>query len=350
VLCFYAVSRTVFFLGLYVVSHLETVWTSDLPVADVQAYDTFVASARGGHFSQMRSWAPIAVGARPRIPRYFMARRDGRVVGAALILQLGVLGVIPLPAAQIERGPVCDDPEDLPDVIHALRRQAGRHGILRLSIMPYWADEAKERVEGLLKDDGFSDVQSYAGSHVRALRLDLSSLSSDDPFSGSEFTKLRKELRRAERAGATWRRGKEEDIDKFRQMLEERARGDGGRVPAKPYFHALKGHFLPYEDQRAVFVAEHEGKAVSVIFVIRHGPVTFFVAGASSGRELAFSKMVQPMAGAVLWAKQHGSATFDFGGMPMPGDRDSKRNAIAMFKRSFSRTEISLVHEHVRWF
>ena len=133
-------------------------------------------------------------------------------------------------------------------------------------------------------------------------------------------------------------------------MLEQRLRSDGKRIPTKLYYDALKDHFLSCESQRAMFVGEYAGDAVSAIFVTRHGPVAAFAVGASSARDLSFSKMVQPMASAVLWAKGQGSATFDFGGMPMPGDADPKRNSIGLFKRSFSRTEIALVHEHVRWF
>ncbi|MDE2133796.1 MAG: peptidoglycan bridge formation glycyltransferase FemA/FemB family protein [Alphaproteobacteria bacterium] len=329
---------------------LDTVWSSRLSAADGDAYDSFVATARGGHYSQTRAWARVAEAARPVVTRYFLARRDGRVVGAALVLRARTLAMLPLPIAQIERGPVCDDPGDMPDVLEALRGQTRRHGILRLSVMPYWAGEAKKRVERSLKERGFSDVQSYAGSHVRALRLDLSSLSAHDPFAGNEFTKLRKELRRSERAGATSRRGREEDVDKFRGMLEQRLRSEGRRTPIKSYYGALKDYFLSCESQRAMFVGEHEGDAVSAIFVTRHGPVAAYAAGASSARELSFSKMVQPMSCAVLWAKEQGSTSFDFGGMPMQGDTDPKRNSIALFKRSFSRTEIDLVHEHVRWF
>jgi lipid II:glycine glycyltransferase (peptidoglycan interpeptide bridge formation enzyme) len=329
---------------------LDTVWSSELSATDGQAYDSFVATALGGHFSQTRSWAKVATASKPFVARYFLARRDGRVVGAALILRTQILGAVALPFVKIERGPVCDDPDDMPDLLESLLGQSRRHGILRLSVMPYWAGEAKPRIEQLLKERGFADVQSFTGSHVRALRLDLSTFSADDPFAGSEFTKLRKELRRSERAGATSRRGTEEDVEKFRGMLEQRLRSEGKRTPTKLYYDALKDYFLSREGQRAMFVGEYEGDAVSAIFVTRHGSIAAFAAGASSARELSFSKMVQPMSSAVLWAKEQGSATFDFGGMPMQGDTDPKRNSIALFKRSFSRTEIALVHEHVRWF
>ena len=329
-------------------NRLEAVWTPQLSATDGEAYDNFVATARGGHFSQTRSWAKVAAASKPCVARYFLVRRDRRVIGAALLLRTRIGA--PLPFAKVERGPVCDDPDDMPDVLGALLKQARRHGILRLSVMPYWADEARPRVSRALEACGFSDVQTFAGSHVRALRLDLSPLPASDPFAGSEFTKLRKELRRAERAGAGGRRGTEKDVGAYRMMLEQRLRGEGKHGPASAYFDALGRYFSADESQRAIFVGEFEGQPVSVIFATRHGPLALFVAGASSERDLSFSKMIQPMSRAVLWAKQQGSASFDFGGMPMEGDTDPKRNAIALFKRSFSRTEVALVHEHVRWF
>jgi lipid II:glycine glycyltransferase (peptidoglycan interpeptide bridge formation enzyme) len=332
------------------VGRLDTVWSSKLSVTDGEAYDSFVATARGGHYSQTRSWAKVATTAKPVAARYFLARRDGRVVGAALILRTQILRTLMLPFAQVERGPVCNGPEDMSDVLESLVGQARRHGIVRLSVMPYWADDMKPRIERALKERGFADTQSYTGSHVRALRLGLSPLSAGAPFAGNEFTKLRKELRRSERAGAISRRGGEEDVDKFREMFEQRLRSEGKRVPTKLYYDALKAYFLSPGSQGAMFVGEFEGDAVSAIFVTRHGPLAAYVAGVSSARELSFSKMVQPMSSAVWWAKEQGSATFDFGGMPMHGDTDPKRNSIALFKRSFSRTEIALVHEHVRWF
>jgi lipid II:glycine glycyltransferase (peptidoglycan interpeptide bridge formation enzyme) len=332
------------------VGRIEAVWSSRLSQADGEAYDAFVASARGGHFSQTRGWAPVATTANPFAARYFLARRDGRVVGAALILQTRPLGSLAIPVAQTERGPVCDQPEDMEDVLRALLQQSRRHGIVRLSVMPYWSGSEMDRVDAALKAGGFSDVQTVTGRHARALRLDLATVNQGEPFGGSSFTKLRKELRRAERAGAVARRGTEADLAAYREMLETRQRADGKSCPPDAYYVALKACFLSGDDRTAMFVAEYQDEVVAAVLALRHGTMTYFVAGVSSGRDLVFSKMIQPMAAAVLWAKENGSLLFDFGGMPMPGDRDPKRNSIALFKRSFSRDEVDLVHEHVRWF
>jgi len=336
--------------GTREVGLLDTVWSSELSATDGEAYDRFVATARGGHFSQTRAWAKVATAAKPFDARCFLARRDGRVAGAALILRTQAFGLMALPFAQVERGPVCDDPEQMPDVLGALLEQSRRHGIVRISVMPYWAGEAKPRVERLLKQRGFADVQSFRGRHARSLRLDLASLPADDPFAGSALAQVRHEIRRAERAGATARRGQEPDFIAFREMHKQLLRLEGKQPRAAVWYEALAEYYLPCEERGAMFVCEHEGNVVSAIFVARHGALATYVMGASSASELRFPKMVLPMANAITWAKENGVEVLDLGGIPMEGDRDAKRASIAHFKRGFSRTEITFVHEHVRWF
>lgn len=105
-------------------TRLDTVWSSRLSAAEGEAYDRFVAGARGGHYSQARSWAKLATAGKPLAPRYFLARRDGRVVGAALILRVSPLSFVTLPFARSERGPVCDDPDEMPEILRVLAGQA----------------------------------------------------------------------------------------------------------------------------------------------------------------------------------------------------------------------------------
>jgi len=325
--------------------NLDAILTSTLSVADARAYDQFVAAAPGSHYSQTRAWAPVVTAGKPFVSLFFLARREGLVIGAGLVLRTR-LGGVPLPVAQLERGPVSATPQDLPEVLSALRRVCLGRGILRLAVMPYWNGEDRAVAAGFLRGLGFEDRQRVTGRHVRALRLNVAGLPPAEPFAGPNFVKLRKELRRAERAGAIARRGQAGDVQAYCDMVAAR---DGHALGAD-VCQAMTEHFLVHETERAIFVGEAGGEAVSVIFVERHGPIAYFVAGASSAKELTFSKMILPMAAAVLWARQQGSTAFDFGGMPMAGDTDPKRNSIAMFKRSFSRDEIDLVHEHVRYF
>jgi lipid II:glycine glycyltransferase (peptidoglycan interpeptide bridge formation enzyme) len=334
--------------GVIILAKLDTIWSSALSPADGEAYDQFVAGAGGGHYSQARSWAKLATAGKPLAARYFLARRDGRAVGAALLLRVSPSSFLPLPVAHSERGPVCDDPDDLPEILRALAVQARRHGILRLSVMPYWADQAKQAVEASLARCGFSDVQSFAGRHARTLRLDLRALSRDNPFAGSALAKVRQNIGRAQRAGATVRRGEKRDLAAFRDMHEHLLRAERRRLPSPDWYEAVADYYL--SDHGAMFVCEHQAETVAAIFVARHGDLATYVMGASSPHDVGFPKMVLPLATAITSARDDGVNGFDLGGCPMAGDDDAKRASIAEFKRSFSRTEIALVHEHRRWF
>jgi len=325
---------------------LDAVWSSDLPAEDGQAYDRFVAGAKSGHYSQRRSWARLAAASGTFAPSYFLARREGRVTGAALLLRTRRSGIT-LPFAQSERGPVCDDPQDLPAVLAALRRCALARGILRLSVMPYWAGAEKAQAEESLRRRGFRDRQSFAGRHVRTLRLALDTLPPDEPYAEHAPRQVRQNMRRAERAGATARPGRKQDMAAFRQMHEQLLGLEGKGPPPAAWYDAVADFYLA---EGAIFVCEHEGKIISAIFVARHGTRATYVMGASSGEAARFPKMILPLAAAIAWARENGIESFDLGGIPMDGDSDAKRASIAEFKRSFSRHEIALVHEHVRWF
>jgi hypothetical protein len=324
--------------------------SSDAVTAEREAYDNFVATARGGHYSQTRAWAKVLVAAKPFAPSYFLAQRNGRVIGAGLLLRTKIGGFLNLPVAQMERGPVCNDPEDFPFILQALRAHCIRRGILRLSVMPYWTDDAKPRVEEILRSNGFTDRQTFNGRHARTLRLDLTALDVVEPFAAASLAKVRQAIRRAERAEASARLGGREDLPAFRQLHEELLRLGGKPMPPVGWYDALADYFVAGEDRGAMFVCEHGGRAISAIFVACHGGVATYIMGASSGEALRFPKMVLPLAAAIVWAKRKGAAVFDFGGIPMVGDLDAKRASIAEFKYSFSHDEIALVHEHVRWF
>jgi lipid II:glycine glycyltransferase (peptidoglycan interpeptide bridge formation enzyme) len=329
------------------VERLETLWSPALSEIDAEAYDRFVATAAGGHYSQTRAWAKVAAASKPCTPIYFLARRNGRPVGAALVLRARI--GVPLPFAQVERGPVCGHPDDLPAVLEALLNQSRRHGVLRLSVMPYWTGKARQALEANIQYRGFHNVQSFAGRHARTLRLDLTVLPEDDLFAGSALSKVRHEIRRAERAEATARGGTGKDMDAFR-LLHEELLGMEKKAKPGPQWYAALADYFQSDERGAMFVCEHEGRVISAIFMARLGDMATYVIGASSGEELRFPKMILPMAAAIAWAKSNGIGLLDFGGIPMQGDPDAKRHKIAEFKRSFSRAEIDLMHEHVRWF
>ena len=82
---------------------------------------------------------------------------------------------------------------------------------------------------------------------------------------------------------------------------------------------------------------------------MRHGALATYAWGASVPEKLPFSKAIPALVAAIRWARDVGCATFDLGGIPLDGDSDPKRNAIATFKYDFDKQRVRLVREHSGW-
>ena len=329
---------------------LQTEWRGTLEDADARDYEAFVDSAAGAHYTQSAPWAKVAVAGRPRVARFFIARATGRVVGAAVVLRPRAVGPFLMPVAILERGPVCADPADLERVLRALVGAARRCGVARIAVMPYWAGEDAARAEASLARAGFRDVQELDGAHASTLRLDVDGQDDGAILAGADRKKLRYELRTAERAGATVRRGVTEDMATLARLDAQLADSQGKTQRRRAWFDAVAAYLASDDRRGALFLCEHQGEPISAVLALRHARTAVYVAGASVLDQRPFSKMALPLFAAVRWARDVGCAVFDLGGIPLEGDSDAKRVAIAQFKRDFSKTPVRLVREHARWF
>jgi lipid II:glycine glycyltransferase (peptidoglycan interpeptide bridge formation enzyme) len=328
---------------------LEIQWTARLEGAEAAEYDRLVDEAESGHYAQTRAWSRAAVSGRPFTARYFLARRAGRLVGAALVLRMRAIGPITAPFAQVERGPVCAL-EDLEEVSRALLHAAHLRGVARLSVMPYFADERAEAAHAALRAAGFRDVQEYDGAHAVSLRVAIGGKRDEEILKGSEYKSLRYDLKHAAKLGATSRRGAPEDVRVLEKLYAELMGAQDKGAKPRAYYDALAEDVLREGKRGALFVCEHEGAPVSAIYVARHGKLATLVMGATSHEKKAFQKMSLPMLDAIRWARDEGCDAFDLGGIPLEGDTDDKRVAIARFKHDFAKRRVLLVREHARWF
>jgi Acetyltransferase (GNAT) domain len=328
---------------------LDVVWKRSLLANDRDDYDRFVAEATSGHYAQTRAFEAVVRASRPSIVRYFLARDAGRVVGAALVVR-AALGPLGLPSAVVERGPVCRDVGDLARVSLALVRTARRHGIVRLSVMPYWADEAGDAARNALVSAGFRDSQRPDGAHARTLRIDLVHTTDEGLLSAPGQERLRRRSTQAVRAGAMARPGTRLDLDMHRLLTEKMMRAQGRSRRSVAYYDALWAHVLDQTQRGALFVCEHEERTVATVLVLRHGGIAVYAEGATTLEPSPITKSVPPLLAAVRWARAEGCHTFDLGGIPLEDDTDSKRRRIAHLKLDFARVPVRLVHEHTRLF
>jgi peptidoglycan pentaglycine glycine transferase (the first glycine) len=327
---------------------MDVTLRASLSAHDAEDFDRFATEARGGHYTQTRRWADVAIAGRPLRARYFLARDGGKVVGSGVLLQPRA-AFIGAPVLRLERGPVCDDPERVGEVARALCRAARLRGIGRVQVMPYWADGDVEPVERALRDVRFRSVQELDGAHACTLRLAIGGKKDADILAGGERRKLRSELKQAEQKGARVRVGGAADVATFARLHAD-LMGRQGKGTKPDAFYDRLAERVGADGPASLFLCEHEGEAVAAVLVVRHAKQTTFVMGASDASRRPFTKMAPALMAAIRAARDAGCEVFDLGGVPMPEDQDEKRVNIARFKFDFASTSVKLVGEHARWF
>lgn len=317
---------------------------------DLARYDAFVDGSAQGAYAQASAYAELATAGRAFAKRFFLARdaSSGDVVGSALVLRARAALGLPLPAAVVERGPVCAL-SDLRQVLDALHAKARARGIIRLSVMPYFADEEAVNAEAILASAGFTLDHAFSSAHARTLRVSLTGRAKGAIFAGKDGQAVRQKANGAQKAGATTRKGSPDDVAGLQALYATMMEDQRRPTKSDAYFAALRAHIGRSPDRAALFVTEHQGDVVSAAFITKHGAIATYVMGASSSDDRGFTKAAPTFVAAAEWALEQGCAVFDLGGIPMEGDEDPKRLSIASFKSKFAKTPTTLVREHVIW-
>jgi hypothetical protein len=300
----------------------QVVLASELTGAEARAYDQFVATAPSGHYSQTRAWARVIAAERSVEPLFFLVRYGDEVIGAGLVLR-PVVGGVALPVARIEHGPVTAAPEDLPEVLAALRQNCLGKGILRLAVSPYWTDPHRLAAEAALSNAGFTPRSRADGRLVRTRRLDLAALNEKKTWCASNLVEIRRAIGTAARAGVTVRPGRCEDLaalsDATGLSLAAAAALDNLRPGA------------------AIFVSSFQDTLISAVFSIIHDGLATSIRAFTTSRDLPFSPSVLAVTEAMQWARRMGAQAFEEQGGSSPEFA------------GYCRTEVLLVGEHVRW-
>jgi len=308
---------------------LEFYTTNDLPLPLVREITAFLDSQDTSHLFQFPQWNLSGA-------RFALLRESGSICWFGTFGMYSPLGAaFPWMQAVIsDRGPVCDDRKLWHEALAEFTEQLRGERIAYFDVVPDWI-EMHGIEEDLFRNSGWERLSGGRTS----LRLELAR-SEDEIFAG--FRKnSRYEVRRAERVGVSVAPASgEAEMEEFLMLYARLADRKGFEAEAP---NDLRGaiRWLIGEDSRgALLLARFENVVYGGAVIGRSGKRCWYVWGASDKHEeFNVGHILQWKA--LLWAKSHGCAEYDFGGYT-PG----ATSGPAWFKAGFGGTLVRFVSPH----
>lgn len=271
-------------------------------------WDRLVARTPGTDVTQLSVWARVRAGQR-FVPLHLLARRDGVLVGGALVLTrrvrgFGSLGYVPY-------GPVAGFDDGRAEVVAAL---ADALASLRLRMLFVQPPEGAEDVSGALVDRGFRRSAAEIAP-TGSMRIDLGT--DEAALRAALSRRLRYWTNRWPDRGVTVRLGDERDVPLLVDLMGTAAAARGyPRPPRLDYVTTLYAE-LARTGNVALFVGEVHGVPVSADLVTVCGDT---VRGKLCGfdRDGDGRRLSVPAAARweiIRWARRSGHRFVDFGGL-----------------------------------
>ncbi|GCE25635.1 methicillin resistance protein [Dictyobacter alpinus] len=306
-------------------------------ITDRQQWNDFVAKSPYGIITQSYEWGELSKDVGSGALRIGVVDEQNNLHAAMLIL------VVKMPMLRSRffyapRGPVIDDPNSpvMNVLLNFVKSEARKHGAFMLKLEP-GADEGDARWTSALTRRGFHI--SSQSLHIRnEWILDIRPEEKDILANMKE--KWRYNIRLATRKGVTVREGHgHEDHEIFYRILQETSERDKFYIHDIEHFELL-AKLYEEDDSYALLIAEHEGKAIAAIVLMRLGKWCWYRYGASlnQGRNLMPNHLLQWTG--MQWAKAHGCEYYDFLGIPNsleePAAQKDPLWGVYTFKRGFN--------------
>jgi lipid II:glycine glycyltransferase (peptidoglycan interpeptide bridge formation enzyme) len=300
----------------------------------IHAWDHLVSHTPRSDVAQLSAWSAVRRQA-GFVPRYVLARRAGRLVGGAMVLQrrLPVLGVV----GYVPHGPVIAPDPGRAAVSHAVSTALADLGRRHLSGLFIQPPEGAEDISDHLLRLGFRP--SVAGiAPAASIRIDLTR-DVEDLRNGLSSSNRRRTRTWADR-GVAVRLGSERDLPLVTDLLACTAAHQQFDPPSLDYLRTLDQE-LDRGDHVQIFIAELDGVAVVAhLFTGCGGVLTSRLTGMQRDDPVKKSGAAAAVIWhAILWAKTNGYHTFDFGGIQVNAV-DMIRNGQAGHARGLTGPEM----------
>ena len=280
---------------------------------DDVAWDRFLHTVPGGHYTQTSSWGRFRSGFGWHAVRVVVRDRTGIVGGAQLLVRsVGPFGAI----GYLHRGPVVAprSPHALALTLEGVERLCRRHRVRYLALRPATADRG---VAAQFERWGARPGMLLQGDLAPSTARVALAASPDDILARMRRS-TRGNIRRGLSRGLVARRGDGADLPKLLHLLEVAAQRRGTSPPSRTrYRHlwdALHPHGLAH-----LFLVEQAGVPVSAQLAIRFGDTLYSHLMGWSGTHAQRKPNELLEWTAMLWARDHGCRYYDFEGVDRPG-------------------------------
>ncbi len=251
-------------------------------ITDRQQWNDFVAASECCNITQSYEWAELAPHLGAEALRIGVVDAAEKLC-AAILLLITHAPVLRKTYFYAARGPIIDDPDSpaMDFLLDYILAEAHKRGAFMLKIEPSVPDGNAQWLEALRKR-GFHP-NPYA-VHVRhEWVLDLRP--DEKEILAGMKEKWRYNVRLAGRKGVIVRRGEGQvDLDTFYHIYETTSERDQFFIHNKRHYEDVMRLYSD-GDRVALFLAEHEGKAIAAIIVLRLGRWSWYMYGASSNEQ-----------------------------------------------------------------
>ncbi len=301
--------------------------------AKVQAYEQFVQTSPYANATQDLAWSKVkSEWANEQV----YVERGGEIVAAMSLLIRRVFGKASMIYAT--RGPICDvsDTALVQELVSCVDEIAKKYSAFMLRFDPEVPRNAQLEAEyaklGYLVRNDDCDKFDIIQPRYNMI-LNIGGYTFDELM--THFSeKTRYNIRLSARKGVTVRHSREEeDLKTFYELYKITAVRD--KIGFRPYEYFVKMlHAFP-EHQLRIYLAEHEGQALSGAICIQYGKKTWYIYGASSNEKRNLMPNYAMQAEMIRWGIEGGSEIYDFGGVFVL----NKENGLFKFKEGFCRQE-----------
>lgn len=276
-------------------------------------WDRFVAAHQQGSILQTTAWARLKNRFGWRSQRVWL-RRDGHLVaGAQVLVRSAALGLIRV--AYVPHGPIVDwlDGEQVDVMFNQIDHAAFElgAGLLKIEPMLWQKDFAQSDWEKLCQEKGcLANTNTIQPPRTALVDLD----GTEEEILARMKQKTRYNIKLAARKGVTVRKGLEEDLDIFNQLIRLTGHRNEFGVHAPEYYRSAFNLFAP--EHVALFIASYGEKPLSAVMVFNLGKRAAYLYGASSNEERQRMPNYAVQWAAMRWAKERGCSEYDLWGVP----------------------------------